>query len=130
MEFFADENVARPIVQWLRQSGHDVLYGAEAAPGQEDAVWLYQAEQSERLIVTADKDFGDLIFRDRLNSHGVVLMRVHRLSLRECLARPPQAWSTVEANPPEKFIVITEGRVRVRNLKLGSKAQDRSDRLG
>src|SRR5437870_3406099 len=107
MKFFADENVARPIVQWLRQRGHDVLYAAEAAPGQEDAIWLHQTEQSERLIVTADKDFGELIFRDRLNSHGVVLMRRHRLSLRERLARLAQAWSTVEANPTGKFIVIT-----------------------
>ena len=50
-------------------------------------VLLHQAEQSERLIVTADKDFGHLIFRDRLNSHGVVLIRMHRLTLRERLAR-------------------------------------------
>ena len=127
MKFFADENVARPIVQWLRHRGYDVLYTAEAAPGQEDAVWLYQAEQSGRLIVTADKDFGDLIFRDRLNSHGVVLMRMHRLGLRERLARLAQAWSTVEANPTGKFIVITEGRVRVRNLKLDGNGQGGSN---
>ena len=121
MKFFADENVARLIVQWLRKRGHDVLYAAEVAPGRDDAVWQHQAEQSERLIVTADKDFGDLIFRDRLNSHGVVLIRMHRLSLRERLARLAEVWSIVEANPKGKFIVITEGRVRVRNLKLGGK---------
>lgn len=127
MQFFADENVARPIVQWLRQRGYDVLYAAEAAPGREDVVWLYQAEQSGHLIVTADKDFGDLIFRDRLNSHGVVLMRMHRLGLRERLARLAQAWSTVEANPKGKFIVITEGRVRVRNLQLDGNGRDGSN---
>ena len=53
----------------------------KTALGQDDAIRLHRAEQSERLIVTADKDFGELIFRDRLNSHGVVLMRMHRLSL-------------------------------------------------
>ena len=109
--------------------GHDVLYAAETDPGQEDAIWLHQAEQSERLIVTADKDFGELIFRDCLNSHGVVLMRMHRLSLRERFARLAQVWSIVEANSTGKFIVITEGRVRVRNLKLGGKGKDGSDRL-
>jgi predicted nuclease of predicted toxin-antitoxin system len=129
MKFFSDENVARLIVQWLRQRGHDVLYAAEADPGQHDAIWLHQAEQWERLIVTADKDFGDLIFRDRLNSHGVVLMRMHRLSLRERLARLVQVWSIVEANPTGKFIVITEGRVRVRSLKLDGKGQDGGDGL-
>jgi hypothetical protein len=43
MKFLADENVARPIVRWLRQMGHDVLYAAEAAPGREDAVWVHEA---------------------------------------------------------------------------------------
>jgi len=33
MKFFADENVARPTIQWLRQVGHDVLSAAEAGPG-------------------------------------------------------------------------------------------------
>jgi predicted nuclease of predicted toxin-antitoxin system len=123
MEFFADENVARPIIQWLRQVGHDVLSAAEAGPGEDDAVWLRQAEQSERVIVTSDKDFGELIFRDRLNSHGIVLIRMQRLNLRERLARLAAVWSTVEANPQGKFIVITEGRVRVRSLKRPDGAQ-------
>jgi predicted nuclease of predicted toxin-antitoxin system len=117
MKFFADENVARAIIQWLRQAGHDVLSAAEASPGADDAVWLRQAEQSERVIVTSDKDFGELIFRDRLNSYGVVLIRMQRLSLRERLARLAAVWSSVEATPQGKFIVITEGRVRIRSLK-------------
>lgn len=45
MKFFADENVARSIVQWLRQTGHDVLYAAEADLGQDDAIWLRQVEK-------------------------------------------------------------------------------------
>jgi predicted nuclease of predicted toxin-antitoxin system len=117
MKFFADENVAQLIIQWLRQAGHDVLSAAEAGPGEDDAVWLHRAEQSGRVIVTSDKDFGELIFRDRLNSHGIVLLRMQRLSLRERLARLTRVWSIVEANPKGKFIVITEGRMRVRGLK-------------
>ena len=117
MKFFADENVARAITQWLRQAGHDVLSAAEANPGEDDAVWLRYAEETARVVVTSDKDFGELIFRDRLNSHGIVLIRMQRLSLRERLARLTAVWSIVEANPEGKFIVITEGRVRVRSLK-------------
>jgi predicted nuclease of predicted toxin-antitoxin system len=117
MKFFADENVAQLIIQWLRQAGHDVLSAAEAGPGEDDAIWLHHAEQSRRVIVTSDKDFGELIFRDRLNSHGIVLLRMHRLSLRERLACLARVWSIVEANPKGKFIVITEGRIRVRSLK-------------
>jgi predicted nuclease of predicted toxin-antitoxin system len=117
MKFFADENVARYIIQWLRQAGHDVLSAAEAKPGEADAAWLRQAEESARVIVTSDKDFGELVFRDRLNSHGIVLIRMQRLSLRGRLARLATVWPIVEANQAGKFIVITEGRVRIRGLK-------------
>ena len=123
MKFFADENVARPIIQWLRQVGHDVLSAAEAGPGENDDVGLHRAEESERVIVTSDKDFGELIFRDRLNSHGIVLIRMQRLSLRERLARLAAIWSIIEANPQGKFIVITEGRVRIRSLELPNEDQ-------
>ena len=74
-------------------------------------------------MVTSDKDFGKLIFRDRLNSHGIVLIRMQRLNLRERLARLATVWSSVEANPQGKFIVITEGRVRVRSLELPDEDQ-------
>jgi hypothetical protein len=74
-------------------------------------------------MVTSDKDFGKLIFRDRLNSHGIVLIRMRRLSLRERLARLAAVWSIVEANPRVKFIVIPEGRVRIRSLELPDEDQ-------
>jgi predicted nuclease of predicted toxin-antitoxin system len=56
MKFFADANVACPIIQWLCQAGYDVISAAKTGPGEDDVVWLLQAEQSERLIVTSDKN--------------------------------------------------------------------------
>ena len=100
-----------------------MLFAGEDSPGEDDAVWLRQAEQSERVIVASDKDFGDFIFRDRLNNYGIILMRMPRLSLRERLARLAAIWSSVEANPQGKSIVITEGRVRIRGLKLPDENQ-------
>jgi len=44
MKLFADENIARAIVRWLRERGHDVLYAAEAAPGELDPAWLARAQ--------------------------------------------------------------------------------------
>lgn len=116
MRLFADENIARTIVNWLRDQGHDVLYASEAQPGAADSDWLDRAEAEGRIILTSDKDFGDLIFRDRLTSHGVVLLRLGDMSLRDRLSRLEQAWVTVEAHPIGKFIVITPSKIRVRDL--------------
>jgi predicted nuclease of predicted toxin-antitoxin system len=116
MKFFADENVARPIVLWLRSCGQDVAYASEIRPGEADDVWLSEAESQERLILTCDKDFGELVFRHRLNSHGVVLLRLEEYPVAERIARLHSAWAVVEANPSGKFIVVTGRKVRVRPL--------------
>lgn len=62
MLFFADENVPRAIVGWLRGNGQDVLYAADAQPSAPDADWLRQAEAAGRLILTSDKDFESWFF--------------------------------------------------------------------
>jgi predicted nuclease of predicted toxin-antitoxin system len=81
MKYLADENVARRIVEWLRLRGDDVLFAPEDRAGASDEEWLQRAESEHRFIVTSDKDFGELVFRDRLNSHGVILMRLEKLSI-------------------------------------------------
>jgi predicted nuclease of predicted toxin-antitoxin system len=116
IKYLADENVASRIVAWLRNRGDDVRHAAEERPGELDIKWLHEAEAEERLILTSDKDFGDLVFRDRLNSHGVVLLRLKNLSVDERLHRLEQCWSVVEANSIGCFIVITPHRVRVRRI--------------
>ena len=121
VQLFADENMPRTIVVQLRAWGHDVLYASEVKPGAADRDWLAHAEADGRVILTSDKDFGDLIFRDRLNSHGVVLLRLHELTITERLARLEQAWPVVAANPLGKFVVISPRKIRVRDL--GTKAE-------
>jgi predicted nuclease of predicted toxin-antitoxin system len=116
MKLFADENMARAIVIRLRDLGHDVLYASEVQPGAADSDWLNRAEAERRIILTADKDFGDLIFRDRLTSHGVVLLRLGDVPLKDRLTRLEQAWASVEAHPVGKFIVVTPSKIRIRDL--------------
>ena len=118
MRFLADENMARAIVAWIRSAGHDVLYAAELKPGEADDVWLSQAQADNRLIVTADKDFGELVFRDHLNSAGVLLLRMEDLTVQQRLTRLQSVWSVVEANPTGKFIVVTDRKVRVRTMPV------------
>ena len=116
MRFLADENIPLAIVEWLQASGHDVVYAGQIAAGEKDVNWLTRTEADQRLVITSDKDFGELIFREQLNSHGVILLRLGRLTIPERLIRLQQVWGVIEANPQGRFIVITEHRVRVRLL--------------
>lgn len=77
MRFLADENVPGPAVAALRESGHDVLWIKEAIPGAEDAAVLDLAQRERRVVVTADTDFGELVFRSGLSAQcGIVLIRL------------------------------------------------------
>lgn len=65
MNFVADENLDKQIVERLRQDGHTVWHVAEMEPGISDDVVLELANREVALLLTADKDFGELVFRLR-----------------------------------------------------------------
>src|SRR5215213_5269355 len=82
MNLLADEGVERQIVERLRQDGRTVLYIAEMEPSIPDDVVLERANEISALLVATDKDFGELVFRERrLSSGGVVLVRLAGLSV-------------------------------------------------
>lgn len=116
MKFFVDENLPRIIVEWLRAGGHDVVSAAESSPGETDTAWAELAFRDQRILLTQDKDFGALIYRNGLATHGVVLLRLDEFVAAEILARFQEVWSVIEVNPTGRFIVVTETRVRVRLL--------------
>jgi predicted nuclease of predicted toxin-antitoxin system len=104
------------MVNWLRAIGHDVALASEFGMGQPDSHWLTLAEAEQRLILTSDKDFGELVFRDRLTTFGIILLRLDDMVVSDWVTRLQEAWSVVKANPSGCFIVTTSGRVRVRSL--------------
>jgi predicted nuclease of predicted toxin-antitoxin system len=116
MRLLADENIHGGIVQWLRSQGHDVLWATETLQGVDDAILWQTAQQHERVLVTADLDFGELVFRERLTSHGGVLLRMEDLTVQERLARLHVAWESLEAHAIGQFVVLTAERIRVRPL--------------
>jgi predicted nuclease of predicted toxin-antitoxin system len=63
MIFFADESLDRQIIARLRQDGHAVLDVTEMDPGISDDKVLSMAKESKAILLTADRDFGDLVFR-------------------------------------------------------------------
>ncbi|HEX6373385.1 MAG TPA: DUF5615 family PIN-like protein [Longimicrobium sp.] len=77
MIFVCDEGVDRAIVVQLRSDGHDVVYIAELSPSIPDDEVLREASERAAVLVTADKDFGELVFRLGRLSTGVFLIRLH-----------------------------------------------------
>ena len=77
MRILADENVPGPVVRALREAGRDVLWAKQTMPGARDREVLARAQAELRLVVTYDKDFGELAVRLGLSAeNGVVLVRL------------------------------------------------------
>lgn len=77
MRLLADENVPTALVESLRLLGHDVASIREATPSAPDPDVLAQANEQQRVLLTYDTDFGELIFRHHYPaSEGVILLRL------------------------------------------------------
>ncbi len=114
MNLLADEGVDFPVVQRLRNDGHEVLYVAEMDPGISDEKVLAAANEKNALLLTGDKDFGELVYRLGRISTGVVLVRLAGLSP----AKKAELVSSTVLNHGGQlvhtFTVITPGMVRLR----------------
>ncbi len=117
MRFLANENIPAASVQLLRQSGHDVLYAVEHFPSLDDAVILHRAHEEQRLLITFDRDYGELVFKRRLPAPaGVFFLRFDPATptepaeiLLRLLGLPEMEW-------PGHFTVLTRDQIRQRRL--------------
>lgn len=78
MKFLADENIEKPVVDHLRQEGFDVCYISEETRSLDDDRILAWANQEDRILLTNDKDFGELVFRQKRVRTGIMLLRFRR----------------------------------------------------
>jgi predicted nuclease of predicted toxin-antitoxin system len=114
VKFLADEGVDRQIVDRLRQDGHFVWYVAEMEPGISDDAVLDLANREEALLLTADKDFGELVFRQGRLVPGVVLIRLAGLTPASKAEMVVSAINQHTAELLQAFAVIAPGIIRIR----------------
>jgi Domain of unknown function (DUF5615) len=75
MRFLADESCDFAVVRALRKAGHDVVAVAEISPRAEDSDVLERALKGKRVLLTEDKDFGQLVYASAASAGGVILFR-------------------------------------------------------
>lgn len=83
MKLIADENIDMAILTRLRQENHQVWSVYEMKRGMTDSEVLGIANTENALLLTGDKDFGELVFRKKMISPGVILIRLSGMDNRE-----------------------------------------------
>ncbi len=115
MRFIVDECTGPSVARWLTTNGHDVVSVSDETPGITDSEVLSRASSEDRILITNDRDFGELIFRDARPHRGVVFLRLED-------ERPANKVRVLEAllathfsQLPNRFVVATETEVRLAN---------------
>ncbi len=116
MNLAADECCDALLVDGLRRDGHDVLYVKETAPGTGDDTVLRRASGEQRILLTEDKDFGELVVRLKLPAYGIVLLRMNPADSAAKLARLRYLLLRHGHRLPGSFVVLDAKKVRFRPL--------------
>jgi len=114
MEFIVDESTGTAVVEYLRSAGHDVLAVYETMPQADDSDILARAVSEERIVVTNDKDFGELVFRSGQAHHGVLLLRLHDESAANRVRVVKAVLEQYADRLAGSFTVATDGSIRIR----------------
>jgi predicted nuclease of predicted toxin-antitoxin system len=114
MNFFCDESVDEPIAERLAKDGHRVIRAWKLTSGISDDAVLSAANESRSILITMDKDFGELVFRLHRIHGGVILVRLAGLTAEQKAEIVSIAVAEHAAEMAGAFSVVTANIVRIR----------------
>lgn len=114
MRFLVDESTGVAVVDFLRSQGHEVAAVADVLPQAVDCDILAKAAAEARIVVTNDKDFGDLVFRSGQPHAGILLLRLKDESAANRVNTVRAVLEKHAADLPNNFVVATDSHIRIR----------------
>lgn len=115
--FLANENVPFEAIAAARAEGYHLDWIKELAAGADDVEVMQRSLAGNAVLVTFDKDFGQLVFQQGvLASSGIILLRP-RLRSPAYLARFLVSVLSQQLRWERHFTVATEGRIRIIPLR-------------
>ena len=114
MKFIVDESSGAAVAEYLRSMGHNVLAVAEVLSQANDQDILARAVNEGRIVVTNDKDFGELMFRSGQAHNGVLLLRLHDESPANRVRMVSVVFEQHTDQLADHFIVASESGIRIR----------------
>lgn len=116
MRFLADAGVARRVVNWLRERGHDAVHLREQRLERlPDRDVFAKASAEERILLTFDLDFGEIVALSASPAASVIMFRLHDTRTPRVIERLESVLlQSVAQLEQEAIVVVEEARHRVR----------------
>lgn len=116
IKFLVDESVEYKIVTFLREQGFNIFSVSEESPSILDPEVLKLAYKQKRVLITNDKGFSRLVFKERQKSHGVILIRLPNAITDEKISRLNEVINSKSKDLFKLFITIAEKQLRSKLL--------------
>ena len=113
MRFLVDECTGSKVAEFLRDSNHEVFSVFDESRGMTDDDVLTKAADENWILITNDKDFGEMIFRERRVHQGVVFLRLDDERAANKIKVLKQLLENYAEKLPEQFVTVTETKVRI-----------------
>lgn len=118
MKFLVDECVDASVIAWLRNQRYDVVAIIETSLSISDMQVLQKALVENRILVTMDKDFGDLVFRGAQAHCGVILLRTSSWKPEDIVALLSNVITQHNHELDNNFIVATSQAIRIIRMTI------------
>jgi predicted nuclease of predicted toxin-antitoxin system len=119
IKFLADVNVEKPIVEYLSKQGYDIKWIPDYDCEMFDEELLQMANEEQRILITNDKGFGDLVIMQKRLSAGAILFRVKGQGAQEKVQLMRKLLMGYRDKLLNHYVIISKSKIRV--IPLGDR---------
>ena len=112
MRFLVDECTGSTVASWLRSEGYEVFSVFDELRGASDDDLLAKAYAENWILVTNDRDFGEMVYRENRPHCGIIFLRLSNQRSTFKIEALRRLLSTYPDQISDAFVVITETQVR------------------
>ena len=114
MKFLIDVGVSKKVELWLQNHGYDIKSIRAINPRMSDKEILKMAASEKRMVITMDKDFGELVYNSGLPHGGVLLLRLEEAQSDEKVKIIDRILERYSDKLSDNFCVFKDGKLRIR----------------
>lgn len=113
MRFIIDECVGTTMVQWLKSQNHTAFSVFDDWRGATDDDILKKCFQEKYILITSDKDFGEMVFRNQKVHSGIILIRCQPNNFKKRIEVLEKSLQNHQDKLANNFVVVTNNNVRI-----------------
>lgn len=118
LKFLANVNIEKPIIDFLIEMGFDVKWVTDIDKQMSDTCVFEIANREQRIVLTNDKDFGEIAFLQKKISYGILLLRIKGQSSSEKITVLKNILEKYYDKISNHFTVVTKEKIRIIPLEV------------